>query len=293
MTIEQGREDVRALAGNPARDAYTPTETIATLSRIESPMLLLWSVYRRHFYLCGVLLTFVLYALLLTGRGMAQPHFTLDHAAGSLKELGGFNLRSVSDVLAGRKYAVLTFDDAPYGYGLDEQIMAILRKHHARAVFFLTCRRIDRANRGVPGRLANAGHLVGNHGYDDLQLDMLSGAALDDQVDGCSKRLAMLTGKRPDYFRPPFGITSPRVVKAAQSYGMKQMLWNATSEDSWMTQPDQILDWSVAHTQDQSILLLHEKPATAAVLDEMLTRLEQRGFQFVLPDQLSGSSAID
>jgi hypothetical protein len=40
-------------------------------------------------------------------------------------------------------------------------------------------------------------------------------------------------------------------------------------------------------------VLLHEKPATAAALDDMLTRLEQRGFQFVLPEQLSdGSSAI-
>jgi hypothetical protein len=38
---------------------------------------------------------------------------------------------------------------------------------------------------------------------------------------------------------------------------------------------------------------MHEKPTTAAALDGILTQLEQRGFQFVLPDQLSDNVAIN
>lgn len=251
-------------------------------------------VYRRYVFTCAVLLTYFLYAMLLTGRGMTQPHFVIDETASNVKQASGLSLRKVSDFLAGRKYVVLTFDDGPYGYGVDEQIMATLQKHHARAMFFLVCSHINDANRGVLGKLEGAGHLIGNHSYDHLKLDALtSKPELEHQIDGCSQRLARLTGRRPYYFRPPFGATSPLVAQVAQASGMKQMLWNANSQDSWMTQPEQILHWSLEQTEDQSVLLLHEKPATAAVLDDMLTQLEQRGFQFVLPDQLSDNTAIN
>jgi peptidoglycan/xylan/chitin deacetylase (PgdA/CDA1 family) len=161
-------------------------------------------------------------------------------------------------------------------------------------MFFLVCSHINDANRDVLGKLEGAGHLIGNHSYDHLKLDTLtSRPELQHQIDGCSQRLAQLTGRRPYYFRPPFGATSPLVTQLAQAAGMKQLLWNANSQDSWMTQPEQILHWSLEQTEDQSVLLLHEKPTTAAVLDDMLTQLEQRGFQFVLPDQLSDNTAIN
>lgn len=250
--------------------------------------------YRRYVFTLAVLLTYFLYAMLLTGRGMTQPHFMVDQTASNVKQASGLSLRKVSDFLAGRKYVVLTFDDGPYGYGVDEQIMATLQKHHARAMFFLVCSHINDANRDVLGKLEGAGHLIGNHSYDHLKLATLtSRPELQHEIDGCSQRLAQLTGRRPYYFRPPFGMTSPLVTQLAQAAGMKQLLWNANSQDSWMTQPEQILHWSLEQTQDQSVLLLHEKPATAAVLDDLLTRLEQRGFQFVLPDQLSDNTAIN
>lgn len=249
--------------------------------------------YRRYLFLCGVLLTFLFYALLLTAHGMAAPRFVLDQSAFNVKHAGGYSLRRVSDMLAGRKYVVLTFDDGPYGYGVDEQIMATLRKHHAHAVFFLVCAHINEANRAVLGEIQSEGDLIGNHSYDHPDLAKLSQPEVAQQIERCNTRLAELTGKRPYYFRPPFGSTSPLVAKVAQSFGMKQMLWNANSEDSWIKQPQQILNFSLTQTDDQSILLMHERPITASVLDEMLTRLEERGFQFVLPDQLSANTAIN
>ena len=255
---------------------------------------MLFYVYRRYVFTLAVLLTYFLYAMLLTGRGITQPHFMVGESASSVQQASGLSLRKVSDFLAGRKYVVLTFDDGPYGYGVDEQIMATLQKHHARAMFFLVCSHINDANRDVLGKLEGAGHLIGNHSYDHVKLDALtSKPELQHEIDGCSQRLAQLTGRRPYYFRPPFGATSPLVTQLAQAAGMKQLLWNANSQDSWMTQPEQILHWSLAQTEDQSVLLLHEKPATVAVLDDLLTQLEQRGFQFVLPDQLSDNTAIN
>lgn len=252
-----------------------------------------WYAYRSYIAVSGLLLTLFLYAMLLTAHGMERPQFVLDQESASVKHVNSRPWRTASDFLAGRKYMVLTFDDGPYGYGLDEQILDILRKHHARAVFFLVCSHINEANRDVLGKFERAGNLIGNHSYDHLKLDTLAQPELEQQIGGCSKRLAELTGRRPYYFRAPFGATSPLVAKVARSYGMKQMLWNANSQDTWMTKPEQILQWSVEQSEDQSILLLHEKPTTVAVLDQVLTQLEQRGFQFVLPDELSDRSEIN
>jgi peptidoglycan-N-acetylglucosamine deacetylase len=252
-----------------------------------------WYMYRSHIAVSGLLLTLFLYAMLLTAQGMARPQFVLDQASASAIHVNSRPWRAASDFLAGRKYMVLTFDDGPYDYGLDGQILTILRKHHAHAVFFLVCSHINDADRDVLAKFEREGDLIGNQGYDHLKLNTLARPALEQQIGGCSKRLAELSGHRPYYFRPPFGATSPLVAQVAQSYGMKQMLWNANSQDSWMTGREQILQWSVEQPEDQSILLLHEKPTTVAVLDEALTRLEERGFQFVLPDQLSNNSAIN
>src|SRR5690242_4916163 len=47
--------------------------------------------------------------------------------------------------LEGRRYVLLTFDDGPYGDGVDEQILQVLQRHHAHAVFFLVCSHVTPA----------------------------------------------------------------------------------------------------------------------------------------------------
>ncbi|WP_233840168.1 polysaccharide deacetylase family protein [Dyella sp. 2HG41-7] len=250
-------------------------------------------IYRRHFAVCGLLLMLFLYALLLSGRGMEAPRFALDKTLDRIARTNGNGLRSVSDVLSGRKYALLTFDDGPYGYGLDEQIMQTLRKHHAHAVFFLVCSHINDANEHVLGEIESEGNLIGNHSYNHQVMSKLSKPEITRQIEDCNERIAQVTGKRPYYFRAPFGATSPLVADVVRSFGMKQMSWNANSGDAWLQQPSQIRDFSLSEVEDQSILLLHERPRTAAVLDELLTKLEERGYQFELPDQQFENTAID
>ena len=222
-------------------------------------------------------------ALRLAGAGLPPPRFTLNTGQGSVDPITYPRWRIASDWLARRKYAVLTFDDGPYGGGVDERILEILQRNHAHAIFFLVCSHINAATSHVLGEISQAGDLIGNHSYDHPHLNQLKAAGLQQQVEGCSARIAALTGRRPRLFRPPFGETSPRVMQAVQSAGMQQVVWNANSEDSWLKRPDQILYWSLEQTANGSILLMHDNPTTAAALDRVLTELEKRGFRFVLP----------
>lgn len=230
----------------------------------------------------GILL--VIAALLaFAGSGLPPPSFKVSRSLDGIRPLNYPAWRTASDWLTGRKYVVLTFDDGPYGGGVDEQILSILQRHHAPAIFFVVCNRLDGRTDHVLSEIMKAGDLVGNHSYDHPHLPLLNLSALQRQVDGCSERIASVTGRRPRYFRPPFGQTSPGVERIVQSAGMGQVLWDANSQDSWLTKPSQILYWSMEQTGNDSILLMHSKPTTVAVLDRVLTELEGRGFQFVLP----------
>jgi peptidoglycan/xylan/chitin deacetylase (PgdA/CDA1 family) len=255
-----------------------------------TPVRLPW----RHVLSGCALVAFLAGGLVIAGSRLKPPHFVLNRTTqGGVMPVGGYSWRRASDWLAGRKYAVLTFDDGPYGHGVDERILGVLHKHHAHAIFFLVCSHINETTSHLLDVYQHDGHVIGNHSFDHLPLDQLGDSELSNQVEGCSRRIASLTGHRPFYFRPPFGQTSAHVRHFAEASGMQQMLWNANSQDSWQTKPEQILFWSKTDTEDLSILLMHDRPTTAAVLDQALTELEQRGFQFVLPDQLPAGSAAD
>jgi peptidoglycan-N-acetylglucosamine deacetylase len=248
--------------------------------------------FRRFLLSAGLLLCAVCLALLIE-RNTQSSHFALNESPANLDLIARHEWRAASDWLVGKKYAVITFDDGPYGHGVDEKILRVLRKHHAHALFFVICNRLDSSNRGVLGEMEREGHLIGNHSFDHLQLTQLDNVELHQQIEGCSQNIARETGHRPIYFRPPFGLTSLSVQRSAEASGMRQMLWNANSGDTWLTRPDQILQLSLEQTENHSILLMHERPATAAALDATLTQLEQRGFEFVLPDQAPGESRLD
>jgi peptidoglycan/xylan/chitin deacetylase (PgdA/CDA1 family) len=222
--------------------------------------------------------------LLLVGANLPPPQFVVSAGEGSVNPIDYPFWREASDRLVGRKYVALTFDDGFYSDGIiDESILDVLRWHHAHAIFFLVCGHLNEASDRVLSEIANTGNIIGNHSYSHQHLNRLNPVDLQQEVEGCSERIASLTGHRPYFFRPPFGETSIQVAQSAHSAGMKQVLWNANSEDSWLKKPDQILSWGLEQTADRSILLMHDRPSTAVALDRLLTALEQRGFRFVLP----------
>lgn len=214
---------------------------------------------------------------------LPPPKFLVSQSGQSLEPMHYPVLQAWGDWLRGRKYLALTFDDGPFGSGVDDRILDVLEKHHAHAVFFVVCRNLARADNILLQREASEGNLIGNHSFDHAHLTKLADDQLLHEIAGCNDLVAERTGRRPAFFRPPFGQTSARVRALEKSSGLREMLWDANSEDSWLTRPEQIMAWSMRESDNFSILLMHSKPATAAVLDRVLSGLEERGFRFVLP----------
>lgn len=251
------------------------------------------SVRRRFFVPVFVSLAVLILGALglkLAGDASPPPRFKLD-AHGLLTPIHYPVWRRLSDMLAGRKYIMLTFDDGPYGHGIDAKILAILATHHAHAVFFEVCAHINDATRSVPKQILASGNLLGNHSYDHRHLPKLGPADLQHEIAGCSDKLASITGVRPRLFRPPWGQLSPAVSKSIHSAGMQVVLWDANSGDTWLRSRRKIIQMSLYEASlGGHILLMHSRPTTAEALDTLLTRLQQRGFRFVLPSTVQSSA---
>ena len=215
-----------------------------------------------------------------------EPHFILNKRNTSdVVPVGQSTLAWLADRVHGRKYLVLSFDDGPSTTRTDSEILAILAKHHARALFFSVCARAQSANGRAALRAdAAAGDLVEDHSWTHPHLTQATPKALRHEVAPSRAFLRQLTGQSVDLFRPPFGETDAAVRAQILQAGMQEVMWGANSEDSWLRKTSQIKYWSIRQAYNGAILLMHSHASTATALDATLTSLERMGYRFVVPE---------
>jgi peptidoglycan/xylan/chitin deacetylase (PgdA/CDA1 family) len=95
------------------------------------------------------------------------------------------------------------------------------------------------------------------------------------------------TGRRPELYRPPYGIFNASALRWARRAGMRSLLWTHWGRD-WEPDatPESIADRLLAGVAPGAVLLLHDADdysasgswrSTAAALPGVLDELERRG----------------
>lgn len=123
----------------------------------------------------------------------------------------------------------LTFDDGP-NPAWTPRLLDILATHDVRATFFMVGRFAD-VEKELVRRIADAGHLIGNHSWSHPNLARTASARVLEELRKTSDTLEQITGKPVRYFRPPYGGRRPYVLKTAREMGMTPVLWNAMTSD--------------------------------------------------------------
>jgi peptidoglycan/xylan/chitin deacetylase (PgdA/CDA1 family) len=123
----------------------------------------------------------------------------------------------------------LTFDDGP-NPAWTPKLLDILAAHDVRATFFVLGR-FAQAEQPLIRRIAEAGHLVGNHSWSHPNLARTASSRIRDELARTSDTLAQITGRPILYFRPPYGARRPIVLRTARELGMTPVLWNAMTTD--------------------------------------------------------------
>jgi peptidoglycan-N-acetylglucosamine deacetylase len=123
----------------------------------------------------------------------------------------------------------LTFDDGP-NPGWTPRLLDILAGHNVRATFFMVGK-FAKAESELARRVADAGHLIGNHTWGHPDLSRTRPADVLNELTRTSDLLAQITGKPIRYFRPPFGARRPYTLKLARQLGLIPVTWNAMTND--------------------------------------------------------------
>lgn len=97
----------------------------------------------------------------------------------------------------------LTFDDGP-DPAWTPRVLAALDRAGARASFFVLGDQLER-DPGIARECALAGHAVEIHGARHRAATFQSPRVLAEELARMADRVAAITGRRPRWYRPPFG----------------------------------------------------------------------------------------
>ncbi|MEU5367295.1 polysaccharide deacetylase family protein [Streptomyces sp. NPDC005925] len=124
---------------------------------------------------------------------------------------------------------VLTFDDGP-DPRYTPRILDVLAEHDVRAMFFV-CGETADDHRDLVSRMADEGHVVGNHTWSHPLLTQLTRAAIRDQMERTSHVIEEAYGERPQWFRAPYGAWNRATFQIGAELGMEPLAWTVDTLD--------------------------------------------------------------
>lgn len=182
------------------------------------------------------------------------------------------------------KVIYLTFD-CGFENGNTEPILDALKKHNAKATFFVVGHFLETAPE-IAKRMAEEGHAVGNHTYHHPDMSAISDLeSFRKEVEDVETLYQEITGKdMMKYYRPPQGKYSTENLKMAKELGYSTFFWSLAYVD-WNvdSQPtkEQAFDKLLSRIHPGAIVLLHSTSKTnGEILDELLTKWEEMGYRF-------------
>lgn len=188
-----------------------------------------------------------------------------------------------------KKVVLLTFDDGPKEKDMIESLIDTLEKHHAKAIFFVNGYRV-KANPDLLKLIHDRGQIIGNHSWDHVDLKKESAENARKQVEDVQAIVEETIGERPRFFRPPFGSGNEQLHQIVEDNDMIYMTWSNGSLD-WdsknKNKPDAVIKNVMEQLHPGSNILMHELPWTVEALDELLTKLEAKGYGFADPRTIS------
>jgi len=175
----------------------------------------------------------------------------------------------------------LTLDDGPDSASTPV-ILAELRKHGARATFFVISERV-RGQEALVRSIVAAGHELGNHFSHQRPSIRLSAQEFEQDLLRTHQLLTQFT--QPLWARPASGWYTEAMVEAMTRHGYRCALGSVYPFDAAISSTSWATKYILRNVEPGSIVILHEGGArgkrTAHVLTTILPTLRQRGYRVI------------
>jgi peptidoglycan-N-acetylglucosamine deacetylase len=188
-----------------------------------------------------------------------------------------------------RKIVALTFDDGPDAENTPA-LLALLAARKVCATFFCVGKRVGRQPE-LAKRMVADGHEIENHTFQHSpQTNLFSVRRLCDDLAQAQTEIQRVAGRAPEFFRPPVGLTNPRIFRATGELGLKVVGYTARGLDRRTDVPEKIVGRLLRKLQPGAIFLLHDggvpRERLLAVVTLLLDKLEFEGYQCVRLDEM-------
>ncbi|KAJ3077824.1 hypothetical protein HK102_004944, partial [Quaeritorhiza haematococci] len=200
----------------------------------------------------------------------------------------------------------LTFDDGPSVF--TKQVLDVLRQKGAKATFFVNGNNIGRIEdfQQEIRTMDTDGHMIASHTFTHATLTSITddNAFINNEIKPLEEAIFSIVGKRPAYFRPPFGAITPRQLELLGEQGYKaSVMWSIDTNDfRHPTVSPENVEASLAEyrralsgPRDGHISLQHDiQPVTADVAggSDFVARavdlVKGAGYELVLVDECLG-----
>ena len=185
----------------------------------------------------------------------------------------------------------LTFDDGPNTV-ITPQVLDILEENGAVGTFFLIAQNINPESAEMVRRAVAMGCDIENHSVTHSFMDEMSPEQIREEVKTCSEKITAITGRAPEFFRPPFIRVSQEMYDNIEL----TFICGAGCEDwvpevSAQTRIERVL----ANAEDGQIVLLHDMEwnvNTVEALKTIVPELKKRGYRFVTCAQLFAEAGV-
>ena len=159
-----------------------------------------------------------------------------------------------------------------------------------RATFFCIGQRVVRQPELVK-RMVAEGHEIENHTFQHSPItNLFSVRRLRDELARAQAEIQRVTGRAPEFFRPPVGLTNPRIFRVTGELGLKVVGYTARGLDRRADAPETIVGRLLRKLQPGAIFLLHDagvpRERLLAVVTLLLDKLQAGGYQCVRLDEL-------
>ncbi|MGW1610503.1 polysaccharide deacetylase family protein [Streptomyces sp. NPDC002285] len=182
---------------------------------------------------------------------------------------------------------VLTFDDGP-DPRYTPHILDTLREYDVRAMFFV-CGEMVAAHGDLLARMADEGHVVGNHTWSHPLLTRLGRGRIREEMERTSDVIEETYGERPVWFRAPYGAWNRTAFRLGAELGMDPLAWTVDTLDWTAPGTRTIIDRVENGAAPGVVVLSHDaggdRSQSVRALRAYLPQLLDSGYFVTVPER--------
>lgn len=201
-------------------------------------------------------------------------------------------LKAVHQGNAEDQQIALTFDDGPHPI-YTPQVLGLLHRHDVKATFFCIGKNVKQ-HPDIVKQIHDAGNAVGNHSFSHSStIDFHGKGSWMEELEKTDAVIAQAIHRKPTFFRPPYGVTTPHLANAIRTSGHRVIGWRVRPYDTMERRtPVHIVRAILRRVKPGSIILLHDThDRIVPVLEQLLPELQQRGYTLVTVAELIDQDA--